>query len=300
MTVLDDGHYIGDSVGGQFELAGGGLHVYLTGDLLHPPMVDEEEIWANGQLWSEGAARHTIEVGQLAGLRPGESVLDIGCGVGGPARLLARRFGVSVTSIGNSTAHTETCRRLNARAPDIKDRLRVVDGDAQLAVPPGRFDAAVSINMLYQVADQPRLFGNVLRSLRPGGRFVVDDWMLTPLTTASDLDELATHFTYVSFGRTNLIGADLVASGFAPELTMVDLGHVGRGPMTRHFERQMREYFAPLIAADWPDDLTSQPGRAAYGLQMVDEFIGGVNVTLRLYAEGKMTYRRLLATKPFE
>ena len=62
----------------------------------------------------------------------------------------------------------------------------------------------------------------------------------------------------------------------------------------------MREYFAPRVAADWPDDVTSHPGRAAYGLQMIEEFIAGVNVTLRLYAEGKMTYRRLLATKPFE
>ena len=160
---------------------------------------------------------------------PGEVLLDIGCGTGGPARLLARKFGVSVTSISNSATHAATCQRLNNRAPDIKDRLKVVVGDAQQVVPPGQYDAAVSINMLYQVADHRRLFGNVLAGLRPGGRFVVDDWMLTPLVTEQDLDELAEHFSYVSFGRTNRVVGDLTAAGFAPEITIVDLGHVGRG-----------------------------------------------------------------------
>lgn len=298
-TILDDSHYTGDAVGGQFQLSGGGLHVYLTGDLLHPPMVDDEEIWANGRLWSEGAARHTAEIGQLAQLRPGEALLDIGCGIGGPARLLARRFGVSVTSVSNSATHIATCERLNDQAPDIRDRLTVIHADGQQELPPGPFDAAVSINMLYQVTHHELLFSRVWQSLRPGGRLVIDDWMLTPLVQAADLAELAEHFTFVAFCRTNLISAELTQAGFSQEQVIVDLGHVGRGPMARHFERQMVEYFAPRVTVDWPYDAVSKPGQAAYGAQMIDEFVAAVNVTLRLYREGKMTYRRILAAKPF-
>lgn len=295
--LLSDEHYGHDVVGGHFHLSGGGLHVYLTGDLLHPPMVDSYRIWQDGRLWAAGAERHTEAIGDLAELHPGESVLDIGGGIGGPARLLARRHGVSVTSVTNSASHAATSRRLHEQAADVRDRLTVVLGDCQEALPPGPFDAAISVNMLYQVADHRGLYKRVFDSLAPDGRFVIDDWMLTPIVEDADLRALAEHFTYTEFGRTDTVTAELEAAGFGVE-RVVDLGHVGRGPMAEHFERQMREHFAPRVIADWPGDPDTRPGRPAYGKQMIEEFIAAVNVTIGLYRRRAMTYRRVLARKP--
>ncbi|KXK59743.1 hypothetical protein AWW66_22690 [Micromonospora rosaria] len=295
---IDDGHYLPDVVGGVLGLPGAGLHAYLTGDFLHPPMVFDAEMWSDGAQWSRGSRQHTIDIGTLAELRPGDHVLDVGCGVGGPARLFASHFQVSVTSVTNSSAHRATCGRLHEQWLEQGGGLKVVLADCQRHLPEGPFDAAISINMLYQVPDHRAMFRNVFERLRPGGRFVIDDWMLTPLATADDIDQLASHFQYRHFGRIDQIESDLLAVGFPTAEAIVDLGHVARGPMSTHFEDQMRRYFAPRVIADWPGDPVTAPERPAYGELMIDEFIESVNLTLRMHQACHMTYRRVLVRRP--
>jgi SAM-dependent methyltransferase len=292
-----DDHYGLDVVGARRGMAGGGLHVYLTGDLLHPPMVADARIWADGSLWAMGAAAHTRAIAQLAELSPGECVLDVGCGIGGPARLMVREFGVSVAAVTNSATHAETCRTLNAAAPDWRERIAVAHMDGQHSLPPGPYHAAVSINMLYQVPDHRALFARVYDRLLPGGRFVIDDWMLTSRASSDDIGGLSAHFAYTHFGHVSTLESELMAVGFPPAEKILDFGDVGRGPMAEHFERQMREHFAPRIVTDWPGDPERDPGRAAYGLRMVEEFVAAVNLELALYRERRMTYRRLLVRK---
>jgi SAM-dependent methyltransferase len=293
----DGGHYTCDAVGDLFGMPGAGLHAYFTRDLLHPPMVADAAMWADGGRWWHGSAQHTLHIGALAELRPGDTVLDVGGGVGGPARLLADHYAVAVTSVTNSEVHAQTSRRLNQARPVGQGSVRVVVADCQRSLPDGPFDAAVSINMLYQVSDHRAMFGQVLDRLAAGGRFVLDDWMLTPLATAADVGELARHFEFPHFARTNEVEADLMTVGFPPAETTQDLGHVGRGPMVEHFERQMQTYFAPIVIADWPGDPAALPGRPAYGQMMLDEFTAAVNLTLALYRSNRMTYRRLLVRK---
>lgn len=297
-SPVDDGHYALDVVGAQYGLPGGGLHVYFTGDLLHPPMVPDREIWADGRRWRQGAIDHLMAIAELAELRPGERVLDIGSGLGGPARLLAREYGVMVTSVTNSAAHACTSRRLNGRSDDWRRQITVVLADCQRELPEGPFDAALSINMLYQVPDHKALFKRVFDSLAPGGRFVIDDWMLTPWATAADVVALAGHFQYPHLARIETIEDDLLAAGFPPTEKVADFGHVGRGPMAEHFERQAMNHFAPQIIMDWPGDPVHSPGQSAYGRLMVEEFVAAVNLTLDLYRDRHMTYRRLLTRKP--
>lgn len=295
--VADDGHYAGDVVGARYGLPGGGLHVYFTGDLLHPPMVPDMAMWANGRLWKQGAATHTLAIGELAGLKPGEHVLDVGCGLGGPARLLAQHFDVSVTSLTNSPAHAQACRELNARSAASRARITVVLADGQDEVPAGPFDAALCINMLYQVPDHRALFSRIFDSLSPTGRFVIDDWMLTSRAVPADINALAAHFSYSNFARIEKIEDDLMAAGFPPGEVALDFGHVGRGPMAKHFESQVQSFFGPQVISDWPGDPQSHPGQAAYGKLMIEQFVQAVKLTLELYLDRHMTYRRLLLRK---
>jgi SAM-dependent methyltransferase len=290
-------HYTLDVVGAQVGIPGAGLHAYFTKDLLHPPMVADPAIWADGEQWWRGSKEHTIDVGKLAKLVAGEHVLDIGGGVGGPARLLAEQYGVSVTSVTNSAAHAATFRQITERSPQFRDVVRVHVADCQHKVPAGPYDAAVSINMIYQVPDHEAAFVRVFEALRPGGRFVVDDWMLTPLADDADVERLAAQFRYPHFTRTDKIERELLMAGFPPAEMVLDFGYVGRGPMAEHFERQMWSYFAPRVLADWPGDPLAMPGQPAYGKLMLDEFVAAVRLTLDLYRDYRMTYRRLLVRK---
>src|SRR5690554_4036922 len=68
------------------------------------------------------AERITHKVADALGLQPGEYVLDAGCGVGGPAVLLAREYDVRVTGITVSVAQVEQAR-LRAGRSDLSDRV---------------------------------------------------------------------------------------------------------------------------------------------------------------------------------
>lgn len=62
-------------------------------DQLHPPMVYDEEIWRKSRNWRVGAQQCTRRLAEKVGINSLDRVLDIGCGIGGPARMLAREYG---------------------------------------------------------------------------------------------------------------------------------------------------------------------------------------------------------------
>lgn len=285
-----DEHYQSDPVGAARQLPGAGILAWVTGDQLHPPMLDDDGMWRDGDSWAEGARRYVLDLGHAAALAPGEHVLDIGCGLGGPARVLVQEFGVRVTGITNSRAHLEQSRRLNAEA-GMDDAIEVHWVGGPDDWPGGVFDAAWSLNMLYQVHDHQELYARVADLLRPGGRFLLDDWMAADAITESDLREFQYHFQYRNIVRLSQLETNLVDAGFYPATRMLDRGAAGRGPMSRHFDAVMRDHFQPRLSRQWPDD-----GADGFsGRQMALDFATAVGVTLRLYREGKLTYRTVVA-----
>ena len=119
------------------------------------------------------ATRHLIEQLDLA---PGVRVLDIGCGLGGTARLLASETGASVTGIDLTEAYVETGRDLNRRV-GLDHRIDLRVGSA-LDLPDGlSVDAAVMLHVGMNIADKDRLFRQVAGALGPGGRFALYDLM---------------------------------------------------------------------------------------------------------------------------
>lgn len=107
----------------------------------------------------------------VALLKPvaGEEVLDIGCGIGGPARWIAARFGCTVTGIDLTPEFCEAARALN-RASAMEERVRVLEGSATgLPFADGSFDRAYSQNVVMNIEDKPRVYREAFRVLRPGG-----------------------------------------------------------------------------------------------------------------------------------
>lgn len=111
-------------------------------------------------------------------LPPGSRVLDVGCGIGGSARILARDYGFEVLGISISPAQIARARDLTpADLPGC--RFAVMDALA-LDLPDGGpdtgFDAVWSVEAGPHMPDKQRYADEMLRVLRPGGCLAVADW----------------------------------------------------------------------------------------------------------------------------
>jgi ubiquinone/menaquinone biosynthesis C-methylase UbiE len=130
-----------------------------------------------GRGGEEGSsAASNLALAMDAGIRPGNRVLDAGCGVCGPALDVARGFeGVTVDSVTLSPRQAETARQRIEEA-GIGGRVRVTVGDYHaLPFPDASFDVALFLESACYSYDPPGLFREVARVLRPGGRVLVKD-----------------------------------------------------------------------------------------------------------------------------
>lgn len=104
----------------------------------------------------------------------GARVLDVGCGIGGSARILARDYGLEVLGISISAAQIARARTLTPA--DLGHcRFAVMDALA-MDLPDGSFDGVWSVEASPHMPDKQRYADELLRVLRPGGRLAVADW----------------------------------------------------------------------------------------------------------------------------
>ena len=110
----------------------------------------------------------------------GDRLLDIGSGIGGPARWMAAHFGCHVTGIDLTRAFCDAAEMLT-HACGMSDQVRIVHGSAtDLPFPDQSFDRAYSQNVLMNIADKPRFYREAFRVLRPGGLLAVDQTAVGP------------------------------------------------------------------------------------------------------------------------
>ena len=111
-------------------------------------------------------------------LPPGSRVLDVGCGIGGSARILARDYGFEVLAISISPGQIQRAQDLTPAALG-HCRFAVMDALA-LDLPDGSdsngFDAVWSVEAGPHMPDKQRYADELLRVLRPGGLLAVADW----------------------------------------------------------------------------------------------------------------------------
>jgi MPBQ/MSBQ methyltransferase len=114
-----------------------------------------------------------VRWGGLDRLPPGTTVLDVGCGIGGSCRILARDYGFVVTGITISPQQVQRAQELTP--PDLPVRFQVADA-LNLPFPDASFDVVWSIEAGPHMPDKARYASEMLRVLKPGGILVVADW----------------------------------------------------------------------------------------------------------------------------
>ncbi len=129
----------------------------------------------NGGTWA------TRKLLALAEVPENGRVLDIGGGIGGPARTLAGEFGLHVTIVDRSPDFCRTGAELTARL-GLGNRVDVVVGSGDcLPVRTASVDAVVLQNSAMNIADKDGLAAEIFRVLRPGGRFAFQEVMAGPV-----------------------------------------------------------------------------------------------------------------------
>jgi len=146
----------------------------LLGDGRDPGQISTTDLATFDEFHIRGR-NATLELAQQMKLKPGDHVLDIGSGLGGPARTLAENFDCHVTGIDITP---EFCRaaRIFSEWVKLDDRVDFQQGDATaMAFADGCFDAAMTIHVAMNIWAKDRIYAEAKRVLKPGGVFGVYD-----------------------------------------------------------------------------------------------------------------------------
>jgi SAM-dependent methyltransferase len=127
-----------------------------------------------------GGLLATIDLGDRLPIKPNQHILDIGCGLGGPARYLAQRFRCKVNGIDITKSFVEAANKLT-HLLGMDDRVTIEHGDGlQLPYEDGVFDGAYTQHVTMNVADRSQFFAEAYRVLKPGAFFALTEHGLGP------------------------------------------------------------------------------------------------------------------------
>jgi cyclopropane fatty-acyl-phospholipid synthase-like methyltransferase len=116
----------------------------------------------------------TLELAQKVKLNENMRVLDVGCGIGGPARNIVSKFGCHVTGLDLSKEYCRAAELINEYI-GLSDKIEIQQGNAlEMPFNDEVFDVAFIQHVLMNVEDKSLLFSQVSRILHPKGRVAVN------------------------------------------------------------------------------------------------------------------------------
>ena len=169
--------------------------------------------WVRGDESKETAQLQLVQhLAQLANIKPGSEILDIGCGFGGSSLYLAKTFAANVTGITISSVQVEMARKAAAQQSLNANFLLM---DAEVMTFEKQFDVLWSVESISHYQDREKFFALAARLLKPGGTFAIADWFkkenLSPAETKKYIEpiekgmfvELQTMDDYERYFRSN-------------------------------------------------------------------------------------------------
>ncbi|KAG7166034.1 phosphomethylethanolamine N-methyltransferase-like [Homarus americanus] len=131
-----------------------------------------------GHTWvSTGGETTTKDFLIKLGLRPGQRVLDVGCGSGGSAFFMARNYGVHVHGIDLSTNMINIAQdRLSREDKEVRDKVKLEVADTTKVQYNAIYDVIYSRDTILHIPDKEQLYKNMHAWLKPGGTLFVTDY----------------------------------------------------------------------------------------------------------------------------
>ncbi|CAF0741383.1 unnamed protein product [Rotaria sordida] len=130
-----------------------------------------------GETLAESIQRHESYLTLKMNLKPGDKVLDIGCGVGGPLRRIAYLTGAHVTGLTISEYQVQRAKTIG-----IPANCQFIQGDfMKLPFEDNSFDHVYVIEAVCHAPEKAKCFAEIFRVLKPGGSFAGYDWCLTDI-----------------------------------------------------------------------------------------------------------------------
>ncbi|XP_023764165.1 cycloartenol-C-24-methyltransferase-like [Lactuca sativa] len=141
-----------------------------------------------GESLRESIKRHEHFLALQLGLKPGQKVLDVGCGIGGPLREIARFSSTYVTGINNNEYQITRGKVLN-RASGVEQNCNFEKGDfMKMPFPDNSFDAVYAIEATCHAPDAVGCYKEIYRVLKPGQYFAADEWCMTDVFDPNNKD----------------------------------------------------------------------------------------------------------------
>ncbi|MBJ7367442.1 MAG: class I SAM-dependent methyltransferase [Ilumatobacteraceae bacterium] len=131
-----------------------------------PPTIDPEQSVLSNQILFERIVANDLQ------LRPGDKVLELGCGCGAIAEHIAELTGATPYGLNLDRSQIEKAWK-NPNLP--RDQFTVGDLNMVLEFDDESFDAIYAIQPMTYISDHARTFSEAMRVLKPGGRFVIND-----------------------------------------------------------------------------------------------------------------------------
>lgn len=216
------------------------------------------------------------------GIDGASRVLDVGAGLGGPARYMAQRTGCHVTAIELQADIDGVARSLTERC-GLADRVTHLCGDvltAKLAA--NAHDALVSWLAFYHIVDHRALFAKAIATLKPGGRLYVED-LFRHADFGADEQRAVTEKIY---GQTLHLRGDY--DGALRDAGFVDIGFEDMTERWRGFTRARRDAYHANRAAH----------TAIHGAATVAALTDFYDTVVMLFDGGKLGGVTLTASKP--
>ncbi|PGG99269.1 hypothetical protein AJ79_08606 [Helicocarpus griseus UAMH5409] len=132
-----------------------------------------------GESFSKAIARHEHYLAHRIGIKEGMTVLDVGCGVAGPAIEIAKFTNARIVGVNNNEYHLQKAA-LYVEQHGLSDRVTFVNCDfMQIKLPDNSFDAVYVIEATVHAPSLEGAYREIFRVLKPGGLVGIYEWVLT-------------------------------------------------------------------------------------------------------------------------
>jgi len=231
-----------------------------------------------GRTWvSVGGETTTDEFLKKLDLKPGMQVLDIGCGTGGSAFYMARKYGVHVHGVDLSTNQIGIANDYrNEMESEVKHRVQFHLEDAtMMGYPKDFYDLVYSRDAIMHINDKDSLYTKIHHCLKPGGKLLVSDYSLGEAVHSKTYTEFVAKRDYQlttvkkygkileKVGFTDVVAED--KADYMLEIMEMELGKFAK--IKAQFEKDFSAEDYSYIVSGWKDKLVwCKKGEFAWGL----------------------------------